>query len=65
MGTYPGHYDNAHVHMYIVVDPVVPCSEILRVVFIGMSWLKYVVTFRGRRDFEVWQDFEEIRYVSF
>ena len=26
------------------------------------EWLIYAVTFRGRQDFEVWQDFEEIRY---
>ena len=38
-------------HMYIVVNPV-PHSKILRAAFIEMSWLKYVATFRGRRNFE-------------
>ena len=52
---------NACAHTYIVVDPV-PCGEISRAAFIGMSWLKYAATFRGRRDFEVRRDFEEIRY---
>ena len=32
------------VPVYIAVDPV-PCDEILRAAFIGMSWLKYAVTF--------------------
>ena len=50
---------NARAHTYIVVDPV-PCGEILRAAFIGMSWLKYAAIFRGRQDFEVWRDFEEI-----
>ena len=45
---------NACVHMYVVVDPL-PCGEVSRVASLGMSWLKYAVTFRGR------QDFEEIR----
>ena len=53
---------NAHAHMHIVVDPV-PCGEILRAAFIGMSWLKYAATFRGWQNFEVWRDFEEIRYM--
>ena len=35
---------NARAHTYTVVDPV-PCGAILRVAFIGMSWLKYVTTF--------------------
>ena len=52
---------NTHVHMYIhvAVDPL-PCSEILRVVFIGM---KYAVTLREWQDFEVQRDFEEIWYA--
>ena len=29
---------------------------------VGTSWQIDVVTFRGRQDFEVWRDFEEIRY---
>ena len=37
---------NARSHTYIVVDPV-PCSEISRAAFIGMSWLKYAATFWG------------------
>ena len=43
---------HVRAHMYIVVDPV-PCGEISMVAFIGMSRLKYAVTFRGWRDFEV------------
>ena len=39
------HMNNIHAHKYIVVDPL-PCSEILRVLFIGMICLK------------VWQHFE-------
>ena len=54
---------NARAHTYIVIDPV-PCGEISRVAFIGMCWLKYVARFRGRQDFEVRQDFEEIQYVD-
>ena len=50
---------NACVQMYIIVDPV-PCGEILRAVFIGMSRLKYaaraaefwgVARFRGNMVF--------------
>ena len=51
---------NACVNTHIVVDSL-PCGDILRVAFIGVSWLKYAVTFWGWWDFEVWQDFEEIR----
>ena len=51
---------NVRAHTYIVVDPL-PCSEISRAAFIGMSWLKYEVTFQGRWDFGVQQDFEEIQ----
>ena len=40
-----------------VVDPL-PCGEISRTAFIGMSWQKRVATFRG------WRDFEEIRYIE-
>ena len=54
---------NARAHTYIVVDPM-PCGEISRAAFIGMSWLKYAAIFRGRRDFEVQRHFEEIRYVQ-
>ena len=49
------------VHTYIIVNPV-PCGAISRAAFIGMNWLKYVARFRGQRNFEVRQDFEEIRY---
>ena len=49
---------NSRAHTYIDVDPV-PCSEISRVAFIGISCLKYAATFRGRRDFE------EICYTNF
>ena len=55
---------NARVHADIVVDPV-PCGEISRVAFIGMCWLKYAAIFRGRQDFEVRRDLEEIRYINF
>ena len=55
---------NACARAFIVVDPV-PCGDILRVVFIRMCWLKYAATFQGRRDFEVWRDFEEIRYANY
>ena len=37
---------NARVHTYVVIDPL-PHDKILRAVFIGMSWLKYAVRFRG------------------
>ena len=52
-----------HVHIctYVAVD-FLPCSKILRVVFIGMSWHKHAATFRGQWNFKVRRDFEEIRY---
>ena len=51
-----------HVRIRInVVDPL-PCGKISRAAFIGMSWQKHAVTFRGWWDFEVRRDFEEIRY---
>ena len=53
-----------HVRIRInVVDPL-PCGEISRSVFIGMSWQKHAATFQGRWDFEVRQDFEKIRYIT-
>ena len=51
---------NARAHTYMAADPL-PYSKISRVAFIGMSWQKHVVTFRGRQDFEVQRDFEEIQ----
>ena len=33
-----------------------PCGEISRAAFIGMSWQKYAMPFRGQRDLEVWQN---------
>ena len=45
----------------VAVDPL-PCGEISTAAFIGTSWQIDVATFRGQRDFEVRQDFEEIRY---
>ena len=33
----------AHTYTHTAVDPV-PCGEISRAAFIGMNWLKYVVT---------------------
>ena len=48
---------NVHAHTHIVVD-LVPCGEILRAVFIGMGWMKYVARFQR------WRDFEEIQYYS-
>ena len=30
----------------------------MKALFIKMTWLKYVVIFRGQRDFKVWQDFK-------
>ena len=50
-------------HTYIAGNPLT-CGEILRVVFIGMSSQKHAATFRGRRDFEVQRDFEEIQYLA-
>ena len=47
--------------MYTVVDPL-PCGEITRAAFNGVSWLKYAATFQGRQDFEVLQDFKEMWY---
>ena len=47
---------NACVYAYIAVDPL-PCGEISRAAFIGMSIQKHAARFQGRRDFE------EIRYV--
>ena len=35
-----------YTYMHIVVDSV-PCGKISRAVFIGMSWPKYAVRFRG------------------
>ena len=49
--------------MYIVGDPL-PCGEISRVAFTGISMQKHAARFRGRRDFEVRRDFKEIRYVE-
>ena len=46
--------------MYIADS--LPSSEISRAVFIGMNWEKHAGTFRGRRDFKVQRDFEEIPY---
>ena len=59
------HINNIVMSMHIHVEAVdpLPCSEILRVAFIGMSWQKRAVTFRGQWDFEVWRDFEEIWYL--
>ena len=60
---------NACGHMYIVVDPLLH-GDILRATFIGMSWLKYAVTFWGQWKFEGWwdfevrRDFEEIWYFT-
>ena len=54
---------NVRAHMYIAGDPL-PCSKISRVAFIGMSMQKHAARFRGRRDFEVQRDFEEIRYLQ-
>ena len=54
---------NACVHMHTSVDPLL-CSKISRAVFIEVNWQKYVATFQGWRDFEVWQDFKEIRYPN-
>ena len=51
-------YINVCTHTEIAVYPL-PCGEISRVVFIGTSWQTDVVRFRGRLNFEVWQDFEE------
>ena len=50
------------MHTEISVDPL-PCGENLRAAFIGTSWQIDAATFRGRWDFEVRQDFEEIRYI--
>ena len=60
-GIYRDWHICAYAHMYIIADPV-PCSEILRVAFIGMSWLKYVATFWGRQDSRC-SKIEEIRYI--
>ena len=35
-----------------------------RAAFIGMSWQTNAAAFRGRQDFEVRRDFEEIRYME-
>ena len=68
-----GIYRDQHERMYTVsimslfvcactyVYPL-PCSKISRAAFIGLSWLKYAVTFQGWWDFEVWWDFEEVLY---
>ena len=45
---------NVCVHVYVVIDPV-KCGAILKVSFIRMSWLEYIVTLGGQRDFEeIW-----------
>ena len=54
---------NARVHTYTAGNPL-PCGEISRVVFIGMSMQKHVVRFRGQQDFEVRRDFKEIWYAE-
>ena len=51
---------NVCVLTYIVVDPV-PCGEISKAAFIGMSWLKYAATFKGGRISRC----EEIQYTTF
>ena len=48
--------------MEITVDPL-PCSKISRVAFIETSW-QIDARFRGWWDFEVWQNFKEIQYVT-
>ena len=42
----------------------VPCGEISRAAFIGTSRQIDAATIRGRRDFEVRRDFEEMRYIE-
>ena len=54
---------NARAHTYIAGDPL-PCGEISRAAFIGMSMQKHVARFRRQRDFKVWWDFKEIRYAE-
>ena len=53
---------NAYTHTCIVKP--IPCGKILGAAFIGMTWLKHVVTFRGQRDFEMPRDFKEITYFD-
>ena len=53
---------NVLAHTYIAVNPL-PCGKILRAAFIRKSLQKHAAKFRGRQDFEVRQDFEEIQYV--
>ena len=50
-------YNNYHISSNL--SP----HHILRVAFIGMSWLKHVAIFRGWWDFEVWQDFKEMHII--
>ena len=47
-----------HMHIHINVVNPLPCGEILRAMFIGMSWQKHAATFQGQRDFE------EIWYIT-
>ena len=60
-----GVYRNQHarVRIHIMAVDLLPCGEISRAAFIGMSWQKHAATFRGQRDFEVRRDFEEIATV--
>ena len=51
------------VHKCIAGDPL-PCGEILRAAFIGMSLQKHAATFRGWQDFKVRRDFEETQYIA-
>ena len=50
------------VRIQHAVDPL-PCGEILRAAFIGTNWQTDAVRLRGRRDFKVRRDFEEIQYI--
>ena len=51
------------MHTYNSCVDTLPWSEISEVTFIGMSWQKHAVRSQGGRDFEVWQDFEEIAVI--
>ena len=49
------------VHIRKLLSTPYQRGEISRAAFIGTSWQINAATFRGRRDFEVRRDFEEIR----
>ena len=52
----------AHMRIPVAVDSL-PCHEISRMAFIGVSWQKHAAAFQGWQNFKVQRHFEEIQYL--